>query len=209
MVIVAISGLQRRGLIVTSVKSEEEAKKSFQVTLFWKSANERNRDSLDNMNTLLTFLHSKLFHCWLIIVKINYLVARWIKLFLTCRLELLLQERCLAPNVFSDFYVNMVKAGEESGKLTQVFLFFARSYFDRQYALTSKTKASPVPSFRDRYIRGGYRANVYSCCSSTFFYYFGKRTRDTVLYKNSIWCMDFLVNYGILFLIFYCYFLCM
>jgi type IV pilus assembly protein PilC len=41
--------------------------------------------------------------------------------------------------VFSDFYVNMVKAGEESGKLTQTFSYLA-DYLDRQYQLTSKTK---------------------------------------------------------------------
>ncbi len=51
------------------------------------------------------------------------------------------------PDVFSEFYVNMVKAGEESGKLTQVFTFMA-DYLDRQYALTSKTKHALVyPAF--------------------------------------------------------------
>lgn len=50
-------------------------------------------------------------------------------------------------DVFSDFYVNMVKAGEESGKLTQVFAYMA-DYLDRQYALTSKTKHALVyPAF--------------------------------------------------------------
>lgn len=48
---------------------------------------------------------------------------------------------------FSDFYVNMVKSGEESGKLTQVFAYLA-DYLDRQYQLTSKTKNALIyPSF--------------------------------------------------------------
>lgn len=48
---------------------------------------------------------------------------------------------------FSDFYVNMVKSGEESGKLTQVFTYLA-DYLDRQYQLTSKTKNALIyPSF--------------------------------------------------------------
>jgi type IV pilus assembly protein PilC len=48
---------------------------------------------------------------------------------------------------FSDFYVNMVKSGEESGKLTQVFSYLA-DYLDRQYQLTSKTKNALIyPSF--------------------------------------------------------------
>lgn len=51
------------------------------------------------------------------------------------------------PKVFSDFYVNMVRAGEESGKLDQTFLFLA-DYIDRSYALTSKAKNALVyPAF--------------------------------------------------------------
>jgi type IV pilus assembly protein PilC len=51
------------------------------------------------------------------------------------------------PNVFSDFYVNMIRSGEESGKLTETFTFLAE-YLERNYALTSKTKNALVyPSF--------------------------------------------------------------
>ena len=46
---------------------------------------------------------------------------------------------CFFDDVFSDFYVNMVKAGEESGKLNQTFGYLA-DYLDRNYELTSKTK---------------------------------------------------------------------
>jgi len=51
------------------------------------------------------------------------------------------------PDVFSDFYVNMVKVGEETGKLNQTFLHLAE-YLDRQYALTSKTRNALIyPAF--------------------------------------------------------------
>jgi type IV pilus assembly protein PilC len=51
------------------------------------------------------------------------------------------------PKVFSDFYVNMVRAGEESGKLDQTFLFLA-DYIDRSYALTAKARNALVyPGF--------------------------------------------------------------
>ncbi len=51
------------------------------------------------------------------------------------------------PDLFSNFYVNMVKAGEESGKLNEVFLFLA-DYLDRNYELTQKIKkALTYPSF--------------------------------------------------------------
>lgn len=51
------------------------------------------------------------------------------------------------PQVFSDFYVNMVRAGEESGKLTDTFLYLA-DYLERQYELSSKTRNALVyPAF--------------------------------------------------------------
>lgn len=51
------------------------------------------------------------------------------------------------PKVFSDFYVNMVRAGEESGKLDQTFLYLA-DYIDRSYELTSKAKNALIyPAF--------------------------------------------------------------
>lgn len=51
------------------------------------------------------------------------------------------------PKVFTDFYVNMVKAGEESGKLSQTFVYLA-DYLDRQYELTSKTRNALIyPAF--------------------------------------------------------------
>ncbi len=50
-------------------------------------------------------------------------------------------------NVFSNFYVAMVRAGEESGKLTETFRYLA-DYLERQYELVSKTKNALVyPAF--------------------------------------------------------------
>ena len=51
------------------------------------------------------------------------------------------------PKVFSDFYVNMVRAGEESGKLDQTFLYLA-DYIDRSYELSSKVRNALIyPGF--------------------------------------------------------------
>ncbi len=51
------------------------------------------------------------------------------------------------PDLFSVFYVNMVKAGEESGKLNEVFMFLA-DYLDRDYEMRQKIKkALTYPSF--------------------------------------------------------------
>ncbi len=49
--------------------------------------------------------------------------------------------------IFSDFYVSMVKAGEESGKLDETFNFLA-DYLDRTYELITKAKGALVyPAF--------------------------------------------------------------
>lgn len=50
-------------------------------------------------------------------------------------------------NVFSQFYISMVHAGEESGKLTDSFRYLA-DYLEREYELTSKTKNALIyPAF--------------------------------------------------------------
>lgn len=51
------------------------------------------------------------------------------------------------PELFSTFYVSMIKAGEESGKLSETFLYLA-DYLERTYELVSKTKNALVyPAF--------------------------------------------------------------
>ena len=51
------------------------------------------------------------------------------------------------PVAFSNFYVAMVKAAEESGKMTETFKYLA-DYLERQYELVSKTKNALVyPAF--------------------------------------------------------------
>ncbi len=50
-------------------------------------------------------------------------------------------------DIFSPFYISMVRAGEESGKLNESFLYLA-DYLDRDYELTQKTKkALTYPAF--------------------------------------------------------------
>ena len=51
------------------------------------------------------------------------------------------------PAVFSSFYVNLVRAGEESGSLEKSFTYLA-DYLDRSYEVTSKAKNALVyPAF--------------------------------------------------------------
>ena len=49
--------------------------------------------------------------------------------------------------IFSEFYISMVKAGEESGRLDETFNYLA-DYLDRTYEITSKAKSALIyPAF--------------------------------------------------------------
>ena len=51
------------------------------------------------------------------------------------------------PSIFSDFYVNMVKSGEETGKLNDTFNYLA-DHLDRNYEVVSKAKNALIyPAF--------------------------------------------------------------
>lgn len=146
----AVMGLQRRGLIVIDIKSEQEAKAWFEITLFEKV---KMKDVV-----ILSRQMSTLFEAQVSALKAFSLLAdNSESKLLGKKLQQVVSDLQAGssiagalskhPDVFSDFYINMVKAGEESGKLTSVFTFLA-DYLDRQYALTSKTKSALVyPAF--------------------------------------------------------------
>ncbi len=51
------------------------------------------------------------------------------------------------PKIFSPFYINMVKSGEESGKLDEIFIFLA-DYLERNFILLTKTRNALIyPAF--------------------------------------------------------------
>ncbi len=51
------------------------------------------------------------------------------------------------PKVFSSFYSNMVRSGEESGKLSETFIYLA-DYLDRSYEVASKAQNALIyPAF--------------------------------------------------------------
>jgi type IV pilus assembly protein PilC len=51
------------------------------------------------------------------------------------------------PEMFTGFYVNMVRAGEESGKLDETFAFLA-NYLDRSYEVTQRVRNALIyPAF--------------------------------------------------------------
>lgn len=47
------------------------------------------------------------------------------------------------PKLFSPFYINMVKSGEASGKLSEIFIYLA-DYLEREHAFRSKIKGAMI-----------------------------------------------------------------
>ncbi|MFA6300794.1 MAG: type II secretion system F family protein [Candidatus Paceibacterota bacterium] len=147
---VAISALQRRGLVIISINEAAGKKSFFQIsffervkpkdvvilsrqiaTLFEAEVSALKAFTMLSVNTENKLLGSKLSQVCEDLqsgISISGSLARH-------------------PDVFSDFYINMVKVGEETGKLNQTFLHLAE-YLDRQYSLTSKTKNALIyPAF--------------------------------------------------------------
>jgi len=146
----AISALQQRGLIILSIEAEEAAKPFWRVALFEKV---KTRDVV-----ILSRQISTLFSAEITALRAFTLLAQSAENpLLAQKLNAIASDlqagssisEALSrqPDVFSDFYVNMVKAGEETGKLSQTFLYLA-DYLERQYELTTKTKNALVyPAF--------------------------------------------------------------
>lgn len=139
----AISGLQRRGLIIISIKDAGEAGKSiFDRQLFQKVS---KRDVVIFSRQIATLFEAQVSA----LKAFTMLASNAENKFFGSKLTAIADDLqagvsisgALAkhPDVFSEFYVNMVKSGEEIGKLDQTFLHLSE-YLDRQYALTSKTK---------------------------------------------------------------------
>jgi type IV pilus assembly protein PilC len=149
---VAISSLQRRGFVIASINPQEDKKgllgKDF--TLFERV---NNKDIV-----ILSRQMSTLFSAQISALQIfRLLAAETPSKFLARTLNLVADEiqggssisKAMAkhPKAFSAFYVNMVRSGEESGKLDEILLYLA-DYLDRQYEVTSKAKNALIyPAF--------------------------------------------------------------
>lgn len=142
---VAIQSLQRRGFIISGIEEGEQ-----------KSIFEMNLSFFDRASTkdvvMLSRQIATLFKAQVSALKVfRMLGAELGNPFLTRTLNQIsvdLQSGMTIssaleshPKVFSPFYINMVKAGEESGKLDETFNYLA-DYLDRNYALVSKVRGA-------------------------------------------------------------------
>jgi type IV pilus assembly protein PilC len=146
---VAISALQRRGLIVVSLKGEEH--KSILKGTFLDRV--PLRDVVVMSRQLATLFSSqvsalKAFTLLSENAENKMLAGQLRNVGDDLQAGSSISEALAKyPDTFSEFYVNMIKAGEESGKLNDTFEYLAQ-YLDRQYSLTSKTRNALIyPAF--------------------------------------------------------------
>jgi len=146
---VAITSLQKRGFVVVS--TEEVDKKFFKNISFFERVS--NKDVV-----ILSRQIATLFEAQVSVLRVfRLLAAETESPVLRKNLAIIASDlqggssisQALAkhPKVFTNFYVNMVRAGEESGRLNETFLYLA-DHLDRSYELTSKAKGALVyPAF--------------------------------------------------------------
>lgn len=150
---VAISSLQSRGLSVTSVEEVVQGGNTvagLNIALF---------ESVSNSDiVLLSRQIATLFEAQVSALRIFRLLASEAEKPLLARVLTEVADDLQAgspiskslskhPKVFSAFYVNMVRSGEESGKLDETFLYLA-DYLDRTYEIVSKARNALIyPAF--------------------------------------------------------------
>ncbi len=147
---VAVTSLQSRGLIISSIAPVKEGS-------FLKRIHFMNHVSNKDM-VIVSRQMATLFEAQVSALRIFKLIATQVEnATLRASFSMItddLQEgssisRALEkhPDIFSTFFVNMVRSGEESGHLDQTFGYLA-DYLDRSYSVTTKAKHALIyPAF--------------------------------------------------------------
>lgn len=139
---IAISALQKRGLIVLRVVEEKQGSGFMNFSFFEKVKSKEVVIFSRQIATLFEANVSALKAFQLLATNTeNRLLARKLtKITEDLQAGTTISDALAKhPDVFSSFYVSMIRSGEESGNLTQTFNYLSE-YLDRQYALNSKTK---------------------------------------------------------------------
>ena len=148
----AISSLQKRGYTILSISLSGEGKSIFDKS-FSLFGGIKNKDVVilsKQMSTLFNAQVSALRIFQLLSAEMEKPALRKVLIEISddiqtgSSISLALSKY---PKVFNNFYVNMVKAGEESGKLDQTFEYLAE-YMERNYEVSSKVKNALIyPAF--------------------------------------------------------------
>ncbi|MBI2482061.1 MAG: type II secretion system F family protein [Candidatus Vogelbacteria bacterium] len=141
---VAIASLQRRGLILLSIVPEVVKSKSF-LSRFHLFNTVKSRDIVILSRQIATLFEAKVS----VTATFKLLAGEASSPILRAKLTAILDDVQAGqpistafahhPDLFSNFYVSMVKSGEETGKLSETFTYLA-DYLERSYALVSRAK---------------------------------------------------------------------
>lgn len=149
---IAIISLQRRGLVVSDIKLKEEKSDDIlrKIPFLNKVSNKEVVILSRQLSTLFESQVSALRIFKLVGAEAENHILRKHLLQIVDDLQggsSISAALSKHPDIFSDFYVNMVKAGEESGHIDQSFSYLA-DYMDRTYEILSKTKNALIyPAF--------------------------------------------------------------
>ena len=148
---VAISQLQKRGLIISEIHDTEE--KKFEVSLLSIFNRVSNKDVVILSRQMATLFQSQISALRVFRLLSSQSGNLTLQKYLTSIADDLQGGSSISnalakyPDAFSSFYVNMVRSGEESGKLDETFGYLA-DYLDRTYEVTSKAKNALIyPAF--------------------------------------------------------------
>lgn len=148
----AVEGLQRRNFVIVKVTPSDE-KSTFSSIMTMSLERVSNRDVVLVSRQLATLFDAKV----PIVESLRTMAGEVSKVSIQRILQEVLDDiqgglsmsdsMSKHPKLFSDFYVNMVRSGEESGKLGEVFNYLA-DYLERQYELKSKARNALIyPGF--------------------------------------------------------------
>ncbi|MEN9649806.1 MAG: hypothetical protein RL094_773 [Candidatus Parcubacteria bacterium] len=149
---VAISSLQRRGLVITTIKSADDqgGLLTKDISFFDHVSNKDVVILSRQMSTLFTAQVSALRIFRLLASETENKALRKVLAQVSDDLQgggTISAALAKHSKVFTTFYVNMVRAGEESGKLDETFQYLA-DYMDRNYEVSSKVKNALIyPAF--------------------------------------------------------------
>jgi type IV pilus assembly protein PilC len=148
---VAISSLQKRGLIISSINPEGKGSFFERDFVFFSGVSAKDV-------VVLSRQMSTLFQAQVSALRVFRLIATEVENKSLARILTEVADdlqggspisRALSkhPKVFSEFYVNMVRSGEESGKLDEIFSYLA-DHLDRTYEVNSKARNALIyPAF--------------------------------------------------------------
>ena len=148
----AVSSLQKRGYTIISMKvmGEKGGFFSKNLNLFGGIKNKDVVILSKQMSTLFTAQVSALRIFQLLSAEIEKPALRDVLVSISDDIQTgssISTALSKFPKVFNNFYVNMVKAGEESGKLDKTFEYLA-DYMERNYEVSSKVKNALIyPGF--------------------------------------------------------------